>query len=202
MIYTVEVEIELLSPTQLGSGQADVITDSDSVHDKYGMPYFPGKRLKGLLYESALEMAEINKVWFTEDNVKKLFGRNGQESSAVRVDNFMLPDYEKLCLGWEYLQKNYPEIFSVKRIWDSYTELRYQTSIDDETGTTEDGSLRNMRVVDAGLKFTGRIYLYDGSELNKSILEKALVNLRYAGAKRNRGFGRIKCTIKNSWQGK
>lgn len=201
MIYN--IEIELLSPLQLGSGLADVVTDSDSVHDKYGMPYFPGKRLKGLLYESALEMAEISGgTWFTEEDADRLFGHGGQESSSLRVDNFMLPDYEKLCLGWEHLQKNYPEIFSGKRIWDSYTELRYQTSIDDETGTTEDGSLRNMRVVDAGLKFTGRIYLYDGSELNRSILEKALANLRYAGAKRNRGFGRIKCTVKNSGQGK
>ena len=32
--------------------------------------------------------------------------------------------------------------------------------------------------------------------INADILEKALVNLRYAGAKRNRGFGHIKCTFR------
>ena len=51
--------VEVLSPIHLGSGQADVNVDADVIHDRYGMPYFPGRRFKGLLYESALEVREM-----------------------------------------------------------------------------------------------------------------------------------------------
>ena len=52
-----------------------------------------------------------------------------------------------------------------------------------------------MRVVDSGVKFNGSIYLKDDSKINKDILAKALLNLRFAGGKRNRGCGHIKCRI-------
>lgn len=56
---TFKVKIITKSPLQLGYGKAGIVIDTDVVHDRYGMPYFPAKRFKGLLYESALEMAEI-----------------------------------------------------------------------------------------------------------------------------------------------
>ena len=55
----IDVTIEVLSPIHLGSGQADVNIDSEIVHDAFGFPYFPAKRFKGLLYESALEIREM-----------------------------------------------------------------------------------------------------------------------------------------------
>ena len=54
-MYT--LTIQLLSPTMLMSGQ-DVNTDSTIVHDRYGIPFIPAKRVRGVLYESALEVAE------------------------------------------------------------------------------------------------------------------------------------------------
>ena len=47
-----------------------------------------------------------------------------------------------------------------------------------------------------GLAFIGDIYLLAGANRindDESIVEQALLNLRFAGSKRNRGFGRIKC---------
>ena len=41
------------------SGQGDVNTDSTVVHDCYGIPFIPAKRVRGVLYESALEVAEM-----------------------------------------------------------------------------------------------------------------------------------------------
>lgn len=211
-----KVNIEVLSPLHLGAGHADVVTDAEAVRDKYGLPFFPGKRLKGLLYESALELAEMasmaglsgDKNWFSVDDVNRLFaqqvnkdGRKIDErdmdvkESGIRVDNFYLPNYEELCAGWEYLQDKYSGLFTALDVWDSYSELRYQTAIDKESKTASEGTLRNLRAVESGTVFGGRILLIDDSNVNKNILEKALMNLRYAGAKRNRGFGRIKCTI-------
>lgn len=200
---TYEVKIELLSPLHLGSGHADVIRDAEAVKDKYGMPFFPGKRLKGLLYESALEMAEIGK-WFTVADVSRLFAREVKDDNALLyidegglcVENFLLPQYMELCNGWEYLQKQYEKLFTNRDVWETYTEYRYQTAIDKNTKTAKDTSLRNLIVVDAGMHFEGKIILRNDTAINADILEKALVNLRYAGAKRNRGFGHIKCTFR------
>ena len=197
MMKKYNIEITTLSPLHLGSGRADVVIDAEVVHDKYGLPYFPAKRFKGLLYESALEMAEIsNGEWFTVDEVKKLFGQKHAEQSRFSLENFYHPDYEDLSQNWDYLRRRYPGIFTREAVLESYTDLRYQTSIDEKTGTTKDGSLHNMRVVDAGTNFNGTIELTDDSDTNKRIIEYGLKNLRYAGAKRTRGCGAIKCEIK------
>lgn len=196
-----KIEIELLSPLQLSSGREDIIHDSDAVHDSYGVPYFPRKRLKGLLYESALELVEMG-AKFNKRDIDILFGNIGE--TKIRIDNFYLKgrteaeDAEKIRSSWSYLENKYPEIFNTENVWQSYTEVRHQTKIDEATGTAEDKSLRNMRVVQKGkrLAFIGDIYLLAGANrINDAeiIVEQALLNLRFAGSKRNRGFGRIKC---------
>lgn len=197
-----KIEIELLSPLQLSSGREDIIHDSDAVHDSYGVPYFPGKRLKGLLYESALELVEMG-AKFNKRDIDILFGNIGE--TRIRIDNFYLKgsteaedaeDAEKIRSSWSYLENKYPEIFNTENVWQSYTEVRHQTKIDEATGTAEDKSLRNMRVVQKGLYFIGDIYLLaSANRINddENIVEQALLNLRFAGSKRNRGFGRIKC---------
>lgn len=193
------IKIELLSPLQLSSGREDIIHDSDAVHDSYGVPYFPGKRLKGLLYESALELVEMG-AKFNKRDIDILFGNIGE--TRIRIDNFYLKgsteaeDAEKIHSSWSYLENKYPEIFNTENVWQSYTEVRHQTKIDEATGTAEDESLRNMRVVQKGLTFVGDIYLLSSANRindDESIVEQALLNLRFAGSKRNRGFGRIKC---------
>ena len=196
-----KIEIELLSPLQLSSGRENIIHDSDAVHDSYGVPYFPGKRLKGLLYESALELVEMG-AKFNKRDIDILFGNIGE--TRIRIDNFYLKssteaeDAEKIRSSWSYLENKYPEIFNTENVWQSYTEVRHQTKIDEATGTAEDKSLRNMRVVQKGkrLAFIVDIYLVSGANRindDENIVEQALLNLRFAGSKRNRGFGRIKC---------
>ena len=199
---SLQVEVTLLSPLQLGSGKADVILDSEAVHDRYGLPYFPGKRFKGLLYESAVEMAEIsNGSWFTREEVDALFGHGSSDAVAMRIDNLTLNDYEKKQEQWNYLQTSFPELFDKDALWESYTSVRYQTAID-ENGIADEGSLHNLRVVDAGLKFTGSICLLQEVPKAQEILKKALMNLRYAGAKRNRGCGHIRCRLVDVSKGK
>lgn len=115
-----QVEVTLLSPLQLGSGKADVILDSEAVHDRYGLPYFPGKRFKGLLYESALELAEMsNGAWFTQDEVDALFGHGSSDTVAMRIDNLTLNDYEKKQEQWKYLQTSFPELLDKDALWES-----------------------------------------------------------------------------------
>lgn len=188
------IKIELLSPLQLGNGQEDIILDSDAVHDSCGLPYFPAKRFKGLLYESAIEMAEMGQ-WFTKEEVDALFGHGRTDDAVMRIDNMCLSGAQQLAGEWSYLEKKYPAVFTVKNVWDTYTSVRIQTSIDRDSGTALDGSLHNMRVVEAGLCFEGDILLFTDKESDYRIITYALHNLRYAGAKRTRGCGKIKCSV-------
>lgn len=198
---SLQVEVKLLSPLQLGSGKADVILDSEAVHDRYGLPYFPGKRFKGLLYESAIEMAEIsNGSWFTKEEVDALFGHGSTDEVVMRIDNLTLNNYEKMQTQWKYLQESFPGLFDKDALWESYTSVRYQTAID-KNGIADEGSLHNLRVVDVDAN-TGSICLLQDVPKAQEILKKALMNLRYAGAKRNRGCGHIRCRLVDVSKGK
>ena len=197
----IDVTIEILSPIHLGSGQADVNTDAEIVHDALGFPYFPGKRFKGLLYESAVEIFEMFELSGLDTKnlspLEKIFHRQSTSEVQLIVPNFFiypLDEYEKFFAEWKYLQteKPYCEIFTPTEVLNSFTSLRYQTRLED--GVAAEGSLHNLRVLNAGLKFFGEITLLNADEKVLNLLALAIKNLSAAGTKRNRGFGRIKCT--------
>ena len=106
-----------------------------------------------------------------------------------------LKEYGELCKSWQYLNDKYRGIFTPQSVLNLYTDIRYQTTIEKETGTTKEGSLHNMRVIDAGTEFFGELVLFEENAVNEKILLLALKNLRFAGAKRNRGCGRIVCRL-------
>ena len=196
------LEVAALSPLHLGSGRADVNVDAEVVHDRAGLPYFPGKRLKGLIYESALEVLEMSELaglnLFTEEEMEELFQHNVQSDTQLTIPNLHLASEEaarQMEEDWLYLQQHYPELVSAQDVLSLYTSLRYQTMIDRETGTAAETSLRNIRVVDEGLTFCGTVRLKGGTRKKLTILALALHNLSQAGMKRNRGFGRISCAM-------
>ena len=196
------LEVTALSPLHLGSGRADVNVDAEVVHDRAGLPYFPGKRLKGLIYESALEVLEMSELaglnLFTEEEMEELFQHNVQSDTQLTIPNLPLASGEaarQMEEDWLYLQQHYPDLVSAQDVLSLYTSLRYQTMIDRETGTAAETSLRNIRVVDEGLTFCGTVRLKGGTRKKLTILALALRNLSQAGMKRNRGFGRISCAM-------
>ena len=194
----IDVTIEVKSPIHLNSGQADVNVDAEIVHDALGFPYFPAKRFKGLLYESALEVLEMFELsGLDTDNLaplEEIFHRQSTSDIQLIVPNFFIRranEYENFCAEWKYLQRTYPEIFTPFEVLNSFTSLRYQTRLID--GVAADGSLHNMRVLDAGTKFFGRITVLNDDKKVLNLLALAIKNLTSAGMKRNRGFGRIEC---------
>lgn len=199
-----EVEIKTLSPIHLGSGGADVNIDSDICRDAFGFPYFPAKRFKGLLYESALEIFEMFELADLDTknlpNLEKLFNKKYFDDTIdevqLIVSNFYIQrdeDYKKFCEEWKYLQEKYPALFNSADVLETFTSIRYQTKL--ENGIAEDSSLRNLRVLDSGTNFFGTINLIGGDEKILTLLSLAMKNLSAAGTKRNRGFGKISCSI-------
>ncbi len=194
----IPVTIKLLSPTHLGSGRADVNLDQDVVTDRLGIPFFPGRRFKGLLYESLLEVADMGAsglVLCTREEADTLFHHGRDDGPQMLVPDFHLDEYDELKAGWAYLEENYQEWFTAEEVLEEYSSIRYQTAINEKTGTAEDGSLRNLRVIDSGLSFHGTITILDGGEKERTLLALALANLKSCGTKRNRGFGAIECTM-------
>lgn len=221
-----KLKIKALSDLHLGSGRADVNIDTDTACNDIGMPYFPAKRLKGLLYESAAEVYEMalrpielqrqndprpelgpmeikeyyKKLPFSfYDDLAPLFGHDiakaKKQGKQMIIHNMYMQDYAGNQEAWEYLTAKYPSLLSQQAVIDEYTYIRYQTKIDEETGVAEDHSLRNMRVVKAGCTFVGNIEIINATEKDELILAAACANLHYAGGKRNRGLGKIKCSF-------
>lgn len=193
------LRVKALSPLALGSGQADVNVDADVVHDDVGLPYFPARRLKGLLYESALEITEMAEraglMFFSREALDTLFQHGCEGERQLVIGDLFLAEASSMRRDWQYLLARYPAFFRVEDVLGDYSSLRYQTRIDRETGTAADTSLRNLRVLDAGLEFSGELCVQEGSREALLILSLAAANLHAAGEKRTRGFGRIACTI-------
>ena len=194
-----DVTIEILSPIHLSSGQADVTVDAEIIHDALGFPYFPAKRFKGLLYESALEVLEMFELSGLDTEnlspLEKIFHRHSSSEVQLIVPNFYIKpaaEYQDFCAEWKYLQATYPEIFTAAEVLNALMSIRYQTKLDN--GIAAEGSLHNMRVLDDGIKFFGRITLLNADKKVLNLLALAIKNLTCAGMNRNRGFGRLKCT--------
>lgn len=192
----IKVSVETKSPIHLSSGQADVNVDADVVHDKYGLPYFPAKRLKGLLYESAIEVKEMTEETdikeVSQNTIDELFQHTSTDVQMIAEDLYF-PDYEKLKVDLEYLEARYPAYVRKEDVLQEFTSIRYQTAIDKETGTAADGSLRNIRVVDENITFSGIWEIQNAEKEHMTVLALAMKNLNWAGGKRNRGFGKISC---------
>ena len=194
-----DVTIEILSPIHLSSGQADVTVDAEIIHDAQGFPYFPAKRFKGLLYESAVEVLEMFALSGLDTQnlspLEEIFHRHSTSAVQLIVPNFYIKpaaEYQDFCAEWKYLQAMYPEIFTAAEVLNAFTSIRYQTKLDN--GIAAEGSLHNMRVLDDGIKFFGRITLLNADQKVLNLLALAIKNLTCADMKRNLGFGRLKCT--------
>lgn len=199
----VDVAIKVEIPLHLGSGQADINLDSEIVYDSLGLPYFPAKRFKGLLYENAVEVFKIfDLAGISTKNIlppEKFFHRFSDDAGKVSefqitLPNFYLKDHLKLRADWKYLQKKYPEIFRPAEVLKSFSSVRYQTKL--ENVIIVDGSLRNLNVLKSGEIFYGKCAILNSSRCVINLIALALKNLTAAGTKRNSDFGRITCTAK------
>ena len=103
-----EIELTTLSPLHLGSGRADVMVDAEVVHDEFGMPFFPAKRFKGILFESALEVAEMAELsqgkFLDRTAVETMFQHGGTSDCQLIFSDLFLPDiqlYEDSFSGFQ-----------------------------------------------------------------------------------------------------
>ena len=153
----------------LGSGvSAGAQMDSLVVKDENGLPYVPGKTIKGLLREN-VEILDASKA-------RDIFGFEGANIASSYFSNATLDEATQ-----EHLNNN-PTL--KKHLFDKVTS----TAID-ENGIADDKSLREIEVV-VPLTLSGTIECEE-----KELIKQAALMIKQMGLNRNRGLGRCKVEV-------
>lgn len=167
-----------------GSGlAAGADVDAIVIKDKDGLPYIPGKTVKGLVREAMNEIINLRGEEEPQEYVK-LFGylsKNGKEMD--KSESFFT---NATMDGKDDTTKQILELGLQQYLYESVAN----TAIDEETGTAKKHSLRKMEVT-VPLTLTGRIL--NVPESMKTAVLDAMRFIKNLGANRNRGLGR--CTI-------
>ncbi|MCZ2459995.1 MAG: RAMP superfamily CRISPR-associated protein [Chitinophagales bacterium] len=202
-----KLKITLQSYMLAGSGEGGSLIDTDIVFHKTGFPYLPGRRVKGLLKENLFEVMEMKGYDETEicKKVNTLFGKEGAEQNEGKLGfrNFYVQDWENVKQALPDKMEKNPFVYSDENIKQFYTTEIQQTAI--VNGIAKPTSLRNYRVIKSFLfnKNETKPLIFEGNigenepleQEEKELFNEAVLNFRYAGTRRNRGFGKIKCSI-------
>lgn len=177
-----EYKIEFLSEWHCGSGlAAGADTDALVIKDIDGLPYVPGKTVKGLFREAAEDLIEL-KYKGLEDAFHVSFGQFSDKDDA-NIGEIYFSSAE-LSEG----EKN--QIKENKLIKYLYNRV-YSTKIN-EKGTAEDGSLRSIETV-VPCTLQGKILQVDDKLVE--LMRDSAKMIKHVGVNRNRGLGRVNVTI-------
>lgn len=166
--------------------------DRDIVFDRSGLPYLPGKRLKGLLRSAYRELRTCAGYGGlpVEDEV---FGSPGsRKPKPVRVNNADLEGSRELRLWLDGHLRNGNTLHR-EDVIDFFTEIRRQTAIDRTTQAPEANTLRSTRVLRPGLTFFSEISGVEQEHV--AHLRTAARALQFMGSSRSRGLGEVRCEI-------
>jgi len=168
----------------------------------------PAKRIKGCLRSSAAEILDYLKSipgsgsappFIDAGVLDEIFGTPGREKEApVFFSNLFVECYGNLLNILRSYFSEYPDIFSIESVLDTFTYTRQQTSIDQGSGTAKPHTLRTIRVLARGNQFQGSIFVENANQRDRDferLLALACINLRNIGTSRTRGFGEVECRI-------
>jgi CRISPR/Cas system CSM-associated protein Csm3 (group 7 of RAMP superfamily) len=180
-----KITINFYSAWAIGSGKGGDSKDSIILKDDNGLPFIPGRTLKGLIRDAFLECG------YTDEDAIRLFGQ-------IKQDNIKTEDLKAGTLRFNsaYLSGEFDKLpDEVKTLL-----FRAKTSTKLDNGKqAEDHSLRKNETT-IPLELTGTILKeIDNSEIDNSDYEKienALKMLKLMGEKRHRGLGRCKIAAK------
>ena len=181
------IKVTLLSDLCAASGDGFAgFVDSDVCFGDDGLPYIPGKRLKGCLRECGLEIINVDDE--QTDAFYELFGEKGMSTPcALNIGNGRLANYSATA----------NEIAGAHRteVMEAYTSIRSRTKMEDKKAAP--GTLRTARVLNKGQVYEFPVALADEAK-TVALLENCVKSLRSMGLNRSRGLGEIKCELVES----
>ena len=180
---TIKYKITFHTDWHCGSGlSASADIDSLPIKNEDGLPYVPGRTIKGLLREAVDDLHYFSKDYGDEKSVKEVFGYfdNNPEKAIIGSAHFSNAELPK---------EDASEIRRCNLAKYLYRTLS-NTAIDASTGIADTHSLRKIEVT-IPCTLEGMITgVPDG--FRKTIID-AMKYTKRLGQGRNRGLGR--CTI-------
>lgn len=189
------LQLELLSDATFscGGGTAGVV-DVEVEHDELRLPFVGGKTIRGLLRDSWLSMQGC----FPElsEAAERVFGPEADfsERSILRIGDAVVDSETRKWIEHAETRESHP--IPPEAVLRSFTDIRYQTSEDRNTGAPAETTLRSTRVVIRGLKLKAPLlWLAEPGDDEIRCLALALLDAKHAGLARNRGRGHIRMTL-------
>lgn len=177
---TLEYEIKFFDYWHLSSGlSAGAKLDSTVVKNSDGLPYIPGKTIKGLVRDMALEEFDCDFIdrcfGTTTDKKDKCYKKDKkQEQGRYYFPNAAIPEDVAEQIKTNNLQDN---------LYDTITSTKIA-----QNGIAEDKSLREIEVV-IPISLHGTI-TGNFNEKDKKKMIQSLKMIKRMGLNRNRGLGR------------
>lgn len=168
-----------------GSTYADLLVNKT---DK-GLPYIPGKTLKGLLREAAECLNELNSDYVSVEFIQDLFGENPRKGDT---EEETFSKEAKCFFSNAYLSQHLTTAIPEQQIKYLY-QVVASTAIDDN-GLAKGGSLRQLEVT-VPLNLYANIEHFPDKEDYTHQLEHCLKWVKRMGLNRTRGLGRCHFSI-------
>lgn len=170
--------IEFFSYWQIGSGKGKGNqSDTSVLKDKNGLPFIPGKTLKGLILD-AIQFKPIS-TNLDNDIPKPISFHNLEEYIQTGY-------FGNACLEEEEVQA----LTGNRELINELYEVKAFIQLNDEKQTVK-GALRTEEVT-IPVKMQGKI---ECAREDLELITSALPMIKHIGLKRNRGFGRCKITL-------
>lgn len=193
------IEVQLLADTTFGGGDpVDPHVDIEIDHDRWGLPRLGGKALHGLLRDGWLALAP--QFADLQSSASRVLGAPGDlaDTAILRVGDAVLDETTR---GWvEYACSRQEHPLTPTDVLEGLTDVRVRTAREAETGAPARGTLRAVRVALRGLRFEAPLH-WQATPSAEDICCLALsaLTVRHAGLGRQRGAGRLRCTLDGDW---
>lgn len=176
------IKIHFFSPWHCGSGlSAGADADCLVIKDLNGLPFIPGKTLKGLIREAAEDYVALKGI---KVNLAEAFGKKASSDECVPSGKLFFTNAELSPIEKQSIISNHVEEYLYHN--------KVATAIDKKTGITKEHSLRTIETT---IPCELHAIIMHVDESLAEVIEPALGFIKRIGTGRNRGLGRCKFTI-------
>ncbi|MCD9527520.1 RAMP superfamily CRISPR-associated protein [Photobacterium carnosum] len=194
------IGLDLRSDWHIGSGEeGGAYADALMLKDRLGLPYMPGKSLKGLFRE-AFEQAHAN-GWFSGSDVlgteiiNVLFGQQGETLTTQGILHFSSAVLSPT-------EQDFFRFNSDPAVTKHLYRVLQSTAINAQTGVAKNASLRSIEVA-VPMILTAQVsmslHLTDNIQVKDWPIVQWLTQCSHLiltlGAKRHRGLGQVMVTV-------
>lgn len=179
----IQYTLTFFAPWHCGSGlSSGADLDAVVIKDENGLPFVPGKTIKGLVRE-AIEVIRSLNGCPNDSTVERAFGVGADSAGSCQGELFFKNCELPLPMKKYILQEN---------LQDYLYDDKASTAIDD-MGIAKQGSLRKVEAT-VPCTLEGEILMVNDDVY--PLLCRALMYVKRLGANRNRGWGRCEFVVK------